>query len=81
MAIDIERRIEDVDGLVTLLAQQNNVSKRSEYDFDDDRCGANVKTEGEANTVYFRHEKDAIAVYRSPDRLVISAADYNRRIF
>jgi hypothetical protein len=76
MSFDVNERLGDVDALAKLLVDQGNTSKRTEYDFDDDKCGAYVKIDGAKTTVYFRHEKDAIAVSRSGDRLVISAADF-----
>jgi hypothetical protein len=76
MAMDLVGRIDDVDGLAKLLAEQGNTSKRAEYDFDDDKYGAYIKSDAETTTVYFRHERDAMAVRRSADRLVISAANY-----
>lgn len=76
MAFDLDARLADIDGLAKLLADQGNTSKRTEYDFGDDKYGAYVKGDGEKTTVYFRHEKDAIAVIRNEGRLVISAADY-----
>lgn len=75
-AFDLDDRMADIDGLAKLLVNQGNTSKKTEYDFDDDKYGAYVKADGEKSTVYFRHEKDAMAVYRTEDRLVISAADY-----
>ena len=76
MAFDLDDRLADIDGLAKLLVDQGNTSKRAEHDFGDDRCGAYVKVDGERTTVYFRHEKDAMAVTRNGGRLVISAADY-----
>lgn len=76
MAKDLESRLADIDGLATMLTDQGNTSKRTEYDFDDDKYGAYVKTDEGMTTVFFRHEKDAMAISRSDDTLVISAADY-----
>lgn len=76
MAIDLNGRLGDIDGLAKLLVDQGNTSKRAEYDFDDDKYGAYVQVDGVKTTVYFRHEKDAVAVSRAGERLVISAADY-----
>jgi hypothetical protein len=76
MAVDLDVRMPDIDGLIKLLVNQGNSSKRKEYDFDDDKYGAYVKADGEQITVYFRHEKNAIAVYRSEEKLIISEADY-----
>ena len=76
MAYDLETRIADIDGLAKLLREQGNTSKRKEFDFDDDKCGAYVREADDVTTVFFRHEREAIAISRAEDRLVISAADY-----
>jgi hypothetical protein len=76
MAFDLDKRMADINALAALLVEQGNTSKRKEFDFDDDKYGAYVKEVGGNTTVYFRHEKDAMAIATSDDSLVISAADY-----
>ncbi|MBY3158397.1 hypothetical protein HFO56_39550 [Rhizobium laguerreae] len=76
MRSDLDTRMADIDRLAKLLLDQGNTSKRKEFDFDDDKYGAYLKVDGDKTTVFFRHEKDAMAIARSKNALVISAANY-----